>query len=165
MSLDDLREEINGELELMNATVNELLSLKNDAQQRVLTVRELTATATFLAQFYNGVENILKRICMFYNVPIPNSGQWHTKLFKQFCHPPQPPLPLLLDQILANDLSPYRRFRHVAVHGYGVQLDWTRMETGVAQTEQVFIRFKSKVLSYLESLELNELNCQFSIGS
>jgi hypothetical protein len=35
------------------------------------TVREQTAAAAFLAQFYNGIENILKRISIFYEVPLP----------------------------------------------------------------------------------------------
>jgi hypothetical protein len=57
-----LKEEIGIELELMDKVVNELLSLKEDLSGREPTIREKTATAAFLAQWYHGVENIIKRI-------------------------------------------------------------------------------------------------------
>ena len=62
MHLDELREEIEIELDLMKDTVNELVSLKKDVMGKSPTVREKTAAGAFLAQFYGGVENVLKRI-------------------------------------------------------------------------------------------------------
>ena len=52
----------------MEATVQELLALQHDAAERQLTIREKTAAA-FLAQFYNGVENIL-RVCSLFGAAI-----------------------------------------------------------------------------------------------
>jgi antitoxin ParD1/3/4 len=57
----ELREDVGIELEALEAIVQELLSLQADVVNRDPTVREQTAAAAFLAQFYNGVENILKR--------------------------------------------------------------------------------------------------------
>ena len=79
----DVTREIAIELELMDATVQELLALQRDAAERVLTVREKTAAAAFLAQFYNGVENIFKRISRFHGVPLPTGATWHVDLFKE----------------------------------------------------------------------------------
>jgi hypothetical protein len=56
----DLREEIAIELEAMTQVVAELLALQQDVTGREVTVREKTAAAAFLAQFYNGLENILE---------------------------------------------------------------------------------------------------------
>jgi hypothetical protein len=61
------------------------------------TVRENAAAAAFLAQFYNGIENILKRICRCHNVPLPTGDTWHTVLFQRFCSPAYADLPLLFD--------------------------------------------------------------------
>ena len=47
----ELREEIAVELEAMEMTVDELLSLQQDVTRREPTVREKTAAAAFLAQF------------------------------------------------------------------------------------------------------------------
>lgn len=81
MRPEDLREEMAIELELMDATVQELLALQRDAAERELTVREKTAAAAFLAQFYNGVENIFRRISRFQGVPLPTGATWHVDLF------------------------------------------------------------------------------------
>ena len=55
MTPDDLREEIAVELEALEITIRELLELQRDVATRTPTVREKTAAAAFLAQFYNGI--------------------------------------------------------------------------------------------------------------
>ena len=75
----ELGEEIAVDLEALEATVNELLALRRE------TVREKTAAAAFLAQSYNGIENILKRIsrchielffCATGHCPKGEAGSW-----------------------------------------------------------------------------------------
>ena len=153
MKPEDLRDEVAIELEQMEATVKELLSLVKDISGREPTVREKTAAAAFLAQFYNGVENILKRICNYHNHPLPAGDTWHIELFKLFCAPPHPSLPVLFDETLATTLAPYRRFRHVAFHGYGVQLEWSRMAEGVRKVENIFSQFRKSLADYLTTIE------------
>ena len=62
MTSEELREEIGIELDSMEATVNEALSLYHDLANNEPTIREKTAAAAFIAQFYGRIENILKRI-------------------------------------------------------------------------------------------------------
>lgn len=145
MTAADLREEI---------AVNELLAIQQDITGRAPTVREKTAAAVFLAQFYTGIENILKRISYYRGVPLPVGDAWPIELFQRFCAPAHPQLPALFDQQLAATLSPYRRFRHVAVHGYGFQLDWTRMAEGVSRVDDLFAAVKSTLTHHLQSLDL-----------
>lgn len=149
----ELREEIAVELEALEATVNELLALQEDVAEREPTVREKTAAAAFLAQFYNGLENILKRISSYHNVPLPTGDTWHIDLFERFCSPPHSPLPALFDESLATALAPYRRFRHVVFHGYGFQLDWNRMAEGVAGVHEVLSRIKTSLSDYLQTID------------
>lgn len=153
MTFEELEEEIAVELEALESTVNELLSLQGDVAGRQPTVREKTAAAAFLAQFYNGVENILKRISRYHNVAIPSGETWHVDLFQRYCSPLKPDLPTLLNKAMSSALAPYRRFRHVAFHGYGFQLDWERMADGVAGIQKVFLRFKSSLSDYMESIK------------
>jgi hypothetical protein len=148
----ELGEEIAVELEALEATVNELLTLQQDVAHREPTVREKTAAAAFLVQFYNGIENILKRISRYHNVPLPTGETWHVDLFQRFCPPSHPNLPTLFDEALASVLAPYRRFRHVAFHSYGFQLDWGRMAEGVANVQDVFSRLKATLSDYLETI-------------
>jgi hypothetical protein len=83
--LEDLRDEVSIELTLLEATVREAVDLRRDVRERNATVREKTAAAAFLAQFYSGVENILKRLCRFHGVNLPSGETWHVELFQRFC--------------------------------------------------------------------------------
>lgn len=153
MTFEELEEEVAVELEAIESTVTELLSLQRDVADREPTVREKTAAAAFLAQFYNGVENILKRLSRYHNIAITSGETWHVDLFQRYCSPIRPELPILMDKALSKALAPYRRFRHVAFHGYGFQLEWGRMAEGVARIQNVFSQFKSNLSDYMKSIK------------
>ena len=59
---------------------------------------------------------------------------------------------MLFDESLTANLAPYRRFRHVAFHSYGFQLDWSRMAEGVANVQNVFVQLKQSISAYLHSI-------------
>ena len=152
MTSEELREEIAIELENIEMVLRELSTLYEDVKGRETSVREKTAAAAFLAQFYSGIENILKRISHFHNIPLPSGEMWHVELFKRFCEPSFPSLPVLFDELLSSDLAPYRKFRHVVLHGYGFQLDWERMTEGIEKVNDVYLRLKTIIEESLESL-------------
>jgi hypothetical protein len=77
MTAAQLREEIEDELSQIELTVRELRGLREDVADREPTIREKTAAVAFLAQFYNGVENILKRISYFNSISLPDGDTWH----------------------------------------------------------------------------------------
>jgi len=108
-----------------------------------------------MVHFYGDVENILKRISLFYAVPIPTGDTWHVDLFKRFCIPSQDPLPVLFDAAFAAALAAYRRFRHVVYHGYGFQLDSHRMQEGMANIDNIYLQFKSALQDCLQTLNRN----------
>jgi hypothetical protein len=152
MTKDELREEISIELEAIGQIVTEVLELSNDIGDKQPNIREKTAAGAFLAQFYNGVENLLKRISKFYNMDIPKGENWHIELFRRFCHPSMPPLPELFNNELSAMMAPYRRFRHVFFHGYGFQLEWEQMRGGIANISITFNKLQSNIDSFLEEL-------------
>jgi len=156
MRPDELGEEVSIELESIETVVREVVALRADLGARAPDLREKTAAAAFLAQFYNGIENILKRISHFYEVPLPTGDTWHLDLFKRFCKPAHSPLPTLFDERLESALAPFRKFRHVFYHGYGFHLDWDRMQEGIATVDDVFERFKSRLQNFMETLEADK---------
>jgi hypothetical protein len=149
MNRSDLHEEIAIELESMEKVVQELLSLQTNLGGREPTTLEKTAAAAFLAQFYNGIENILKRINAHNGIEFPYGPNWHVELFQRFVTP-HSDLPQLFDERLAAALAPYRRFRHVVFHSYGFQLDWERMTEGIEGITAVFDGFKTNLNHYLQ---------------
>jgi hypothetical protein len=149
MTRNELAQQIDIEFERIQMTVDQLVSLRNDLAHRDPTIRELAAAGLFLSNFYSGIENVLKRICRFHQVDLPVGSDWHLELIKAFCDPALEELPLLLDGQLANELAPYRQFRHVIHHGYGFRLRWLDMLPGVDGASSIFARFKSAVDEYL----------------
>ncbi len=107
MRSSELAQEIDIEFEALQMTLDQLASLRQDVAQREPSVRELAAAGLFLANFYSGLENVLKRICRFHQIELPTAGDWHLELVRAFCDPPREGLPLLLDVPLANELAPY----------------------------------------------------------
>ena len=89
MTSEELREEIAIELENIETVLRELSILHEEAKGREASVLEKTAASAFLAQFYSGIENILKRISRYSNVPLPSGEIWHVELFRRFCDPPR----------------------------------------------------------------------------
>jgi hypothetical protein len=152
LKADNLQEEILIQLEAMAIVVDELLALQQDVTSREPTLREKTAAAAFLAQFYNGIENILKRISNFQDIPLPIGETWHVELFQRFTFPSHPGLPVLFDDELADSLAPYRRFRHVVFHSYGFQLEWDKMAGGVNGVSNVFNQFQASLSAYLATV-------------
>ncbi len=152
MTVAELREEISIELEMMESVVSEAVSLLNDVADKEPTVREKTAAAAFLAQFYGGIENILKRIHRYHGVPMPVGDSWHIDIFKRFCSPPYASFPVLFDNELAAALSPFRKFRHIVYHGYGFQFDWERMSEGLWKVAAVYSSFANSVSDYTSKL-------------
>ncbi len=152
MTSDELREEVGIELDAMTEIVAEAIRLYKDIGDNTPNLREKTAAGAFLAHFYNGVENILKRICYFYNKPLPEGANWHISLFKRFCKPSENPLPVIFDERLAEKISPFRSFRHIFFHCYGFQLDWEVMKEGIRELENILSDFKSAVSSFLQFL-------------
>lgn len=129
-----------------------LLSWKKTSPRHEPTVRDVAAAGLFLSNFYNGIENILRRLCHFYDVEVPTGETWHIELVRSFCQPPRQGLPGLFDDCLALDLAPFRRFRHVIHHGYGAQLRWQDMRPGVREAPGVFVRFRVQLMQHLDSL-------------
>lgn len=150
MTAEELRAEVGVEFDALQQIVHELESLQADVVGREPTVREKTAAAAFLAQFYSGIENILKRLSRFHGVNLPVGENWHLELFRRFCRPEQPPLPALFDEDLARQLGPFRRFRHVVHHGYGFQIEWDRMRDGLEQVATLLASVQARVEAHLE---------------
>lgn len=157
MTIENLTEEIEIEFESLETAVNELVKLRNDVGEEEPSMRELTAASAFLAQFYNGLENILKRFYKFFNKPLPVGADWHIILFRSFCDPPEGRLPMLFPKEIEKQLIPYRKFRHVVHHGYGFQIDWERIKPGIDEITIIFSKISKSIKKVLNDLSL-EMN-------
>ena len=79
-----LFEEIQIEIDSMGIIVNDIESLLFEVGDGVPTNIHKTALGGFVSQFYNGIENILKRIHKIYDITLPKGDDWHIVLLNRF---------------------------------------------------------------------------------
>jgi hypothetical protein len=108
---------------------------------------ELAGVSLFLAQCYNGVENILKRICAYEGESLPRGAAWHAELLSQFRGDgaSQAGLPGLLDDSLFALLTGLRKFRHFLFHGYSIGLDAEQVKEVAKGASEALPAFRHRV--------------------
>ncbi|MDA8242149.1 MAG: hypothetical protein M0Z67_17495 [Nitrospiraceae bacterium] len=140
-----LREYCEAEFENIDAVLAEL-ELVILPEKTSYTTAELAAAATFIHNCYNGVENVLKRICAYVSMEIKASPTWHKDLIKASLDRG------IIDENLYNSLSIYLSFRHFFVHSYSFSLRWEELEPLVVGLEEVVGKFKAVIKRYLDIL-------------
>jgi len=151
MTLDDLREDISIEFARIDETLAEIRLILRNERESVLTRSDVTAGATYLAQCYSGIENVLKRITKYCNLPLPSGSFWHAELVGMFQagEDRDPRLPELADASLFPLLTTLRKFRHVVAHGYAVTFDREAVLGTLRLADGAVERFKKNVLRFL----------------
>ncbi len=139
---EQFRAEILLELENLDQLCKEVHKILEHSKTHSPDNISKAALGTYLAQFYNGIENILKRIAKGKEVTLPKSEQWHRELFLMFCDNGHKELPVLFEGSLVSDMTAFRKFRHVVFHGYSFTLDWEIIATGAERIDTIFGDFK-----------------------
>ncbi len=151
--LTDLFEQCRIELLLLEEIAAEIALLLADirASDDRPSVRNRAAAANLTQSFYNGVENILKRTSKYCGVPLPKTEQWHSELAQRFTKENHIAhgLPILLVPEIVTSVTILRRFRHVIMHGYAMNLDWERMSVNVELVTDIFPPFRTAVEEFL----------------
>lgn len=143
MTSQQLKEYCEAEFENIDRVVLELLSIVK-AKNEGFTIIELAAIATFLHNFYNGIENILKRVLLFERIEIQDTPTWHKDMLKissEF---------KIITSDLYHQLSNYLSFRHFFIHAYSFALKWEDIKPLVKSVEEVLQKFKSEIYACID---------------
>ncbi len=146
MTKQQLKEYCEAEFENMEAVLSEM-GLVVNSQKSKYSIAELAAIATFLHNFYNGIENIFKRILTYSNVEFRDSATWHKDILKTSSEKG------LISDDLYVTLSNYLSFRHFFVHSYSITLRWEELKTLVDDVNGTFVKFKTSTYTYIEQLD------------
>lgn len=119
------------------------------------TADELAALAAILHAFYNGVENIFKRIAVALDGGSPQGEFWHSELIEKMASPAKK-RPALLSDAMNEQLQEYLDFRHVFRHAYTFDLKWSKMKHLVVECEAVLEKFEKELETFLLKLETGE---------
>ncbi|HLP57222.1 MAG TPA: hypothetical protein VK186_00260 [Candidatus Deferrimicrobium sp.] len=154
MLVEDLLEEIEIEFEYIEIVLKELEKLYEKPKDIEPTMVEVTAAGGFLHNFYNGIENIFKRILKFSKIKPDENHNWHKDLLKKFLDKENDFA--FLDRSIYDDLLEILKFRHLFVHGYGFQLDWSLLTPLIRKALEIYKKFKPLCQSYTLSLRNTE---------
>ncbi len=109
---------------------------------------ELSALAALLHSFYNGVENILKRISAEIDSAPPSGEFWHRKLLDSMALP-RKSRPAAISRVLNDRLSEYLEFRHIFRHAYTFELHWEKMSSLVLGCEETLRLLEAELDKFL----------------
>lgn len=142
MTDQQLRDYCEAEFENIDKVMMELLSVvkvKGDG----FSIIELAAIGTFIHNFYNGVENILKRVLLYKQIEVKDTPTWHKDLLKTSFENG------IICADLYHHMSNYLSFRHFFVHAYGFSLNWEDMKPLVEGIDEALKRFKQEIYNFL----------------
>lgn len=116
--LNKLVNEVEIEFSFLEETINDIKELLTLVSDKTPNRIELAASSQFLSQYYNGLENILKRVVKYNKISLPSSDNWHTELLYIFDkNSNYQKIPLFdVEEITA--LIRYKKIRHVVRQGY-----------------------------------------------
>lgn len=103
-----------------------------------------TALGGFASQFYNGIENILKRVHKYLGIELPKGDDWHIVILDRFSENSSFDLPFKFSKELIILLTDYRRFRHYFFHGYSHNLNWEILKSGALDIRKVYEQFRNE---------------------
>lgn len=112
---------------------------------------EISALSTMLHSFYNGVENIFKRVALEIDGDVPSGVASHSALLSSMAQPTgnRPPL---ISIAMQNQLSAYLSFRHAFRHMYTFQLKWSKMHNLVIESETTWQQLQTELdLFFMQS--------------
>jgi hypothetical protein len=141
--LPELKKQIETERSQLHRILETHQSLLERCRKAKPTADELAALAAILHAFYNGVENIFKRIAVALDGGAPQGEFWHSELIERMATPSKK-RPALLSEAMNERLQEYLDFRHVFRHAYTFDLKWSKMKHLVVECEAVLQTFEKR---------------------
>ncbi len=149
--MPDIREQVALELEQLERLLEVHASLIHEVEARPPDPVELSALAALLHSFYNGVENICKRITFATVGELPQGELRHRKLLEGMSAS-LPGRPAVFSPGTKDELRLYMDFRHVFRHAYTFELRWTKMAGLVHGCEDLLRRLEQELEAFLQEL-------------
>ena len=100
------------------------------------------AVAMNLQHFYTSLESSFKRVVKEMEGSPPNGESWHRELLEQVTLEIEEVRPALISENIKKKLDELRRFRHVVIHGYEYELDWSQIKPLVKSLDDIIPQLK-----------------------
>lgn len=148
---EELREDVLDEERAIEVTLTRLREIRSKFDPQAKDYSTEPAMGAYLMNFYNGIENILKRVSKEYYQTMPKGESWHKELLVLSANPPQGKVALFNEQVLER-LHSYRNFRHRFVSGYGFQLKGEKMLELIDNIQALWKDMKKAISEFWDKL-------------
>ncbi len=150
--LKRVRNEILSEIEHVSRLMDEYndFVIKYSAHMDVYLLR---VKATFMADFYMGVEKIFKLIVEEINGGAPRGEGWHKRLLHAMTLEARGIRPAVISKELYQDLLKFLGFRHVVRQAYGFQLEEKKLKELENIFEKTWKRFSREIKKFCNFLD------------
>jgi len=148
---NELKEDVLDEEKAIDETIEKLCQIRGNFDPQKQDILTEPAMGTYLMNFYNGVENILKRVSKEYYLIMPKGNSWHKELLNLSYNTPEGKI-AIFDQGIVERLVPYRNFRHRFISGYGFQLKGEKMLGLIDNVELLWDDIKKAISGFFNRL-------------
>ena len=124
-------------------------------QERAPDLIEITAMASVLHSFYNGLENIFLSIAKELDKKSPAGSQWHRDLLIQMTKQTEKRNSVISAE-MSQRLVDYLAFRHFYRHSYSFFLEWDELKKLVTSIKEFWTDLKKEIYEFLTTLESPE---------
>ena len=150
--LTELIEDILDEEKAIGETIILLKEVRNQFGRSAKDFSTEPAMGTYLMNFYNGIENIIKRICKIYYQIFPKGASLHKELLNLSSQPPEGKIAIFNEDIVTQ-LHSYLNFRHRFISGYGFQLKGEKMLELIDNIDPLWNDIRKSINCFLKELE------------
>lgn len=109
---------------------------------------EMTALASVLHSFYNGIENIFILIAKKVDADIPSGYKWHNELLMQMTEKTDIRKEVINEETFGM-LKEYLLFRHFIRHSYKWKLNWDEFKNVAQNAEDNWIKIKKQLSEFI----------------
>ena len=157
MNRKRLTQRINDELAKIESTVGGIAKALEDFEAAPANYRQyiLESTAKKLADVYNGIENIFKRIANEVDMRTPTGEQWHKDLLTQMTEQRPERLPVISQKTFIQ-LSDLLDFRYKFNNIYGEELIYEKTEPYAKSIGELFASVSQDLNMFTDSLAKRE---------
>jgi hypothetical protein len=149
--LEAIDEAIKVEMKLIERLLAEFDDLLCRVQQQQPNRVEITALASVLHAFYNGLESIFQFVAKNLDDQIPAGHKWHMDLLNRMACATKH-RPALLSAPTASLLKEYLSFRHFFRHSYTFFLDWNKFSTLALALPSTWQQVKRDLEAFLQTI-------------
>jgi hypothetical protein len=147
-----LIEQIDFERDQLRQLLAESRELIDNSSRKHPAAAESWALGAILHAFYNGIENILKRVAATYDGKPDDTGKWHIDLLNKMAAPNAKRSRVISPELLTL-LKKYLAFRHLFRSIYTHELRWESMEELVRRLDESLKMFDDEIDTFCKMIE------------